>query len=389
MLINKPRLETLFDRENLDGLIVGTPENVMYLTGIAGTKGSFVLITRDTMEEPFLVANTGALDQMLDGFPIIKGTVGYGAFFRQALEGIELTETEQLLYRVTVEAPSAANSAEAIAVALERMGLVGKRVGFDEESQSQGFTDRLQEHAKAEYVPVSSSVRWVRMVKSDEEVRRLRKSANVVERGLTAIEGVIRPGITEYEIAREFERSVVSQGARPAFTLVRVGRNSASGMVSPGNTKLERGDTVWFDLGVTYQGYWADIARVFSLGEPSQRMRDYNQAMLAGEDAAFQAAKQGMLTRDLFALTVQAVKDAGVPNYRRHHVGHGIGLEVYDPPVVTPDCDTQLENGMVLCIETPYYEFGFGAAHIEDPLVIREGGNEFLTDFPRKLHIID
>ena len=159
--------------------------------------------------------------------------------------------------------------------------------------------------------------------------------------------------------------------------------------MNPGETRLERGESIWFDLSVSFQGYWADIGRVFTLGEPDQRMSDFLEAMVIGGQAFVDAAKAGMLVKDLFQLTVQAVRDAGVPHYQRHHVGHGIGLDCYDQPVLTATEETVLENNMVFCIETPYYEFGFGGINVEDPVVIREGGNEILTEFPRRLIVID
>ena len=81
----------------------------------------------------------------------------------------------------------------------------------------------------------------------------------------------------------------------------------------------------------------------------------------------------------VFNLTMSAVHKAGFPEYRRHHVGHGIGLEPYERPILTPGNADIIEPGMVLSIETPYYEFGLGALHVEDPILVRETANERLT----------
>jgi len=389
MLINKPRLQELMDREGLDGLIAGTPQNVMYFTGIERTEDAFAVITRDAPKEPIYIAFIGVIDQSLDGFPGIKDTVGFGTFYRQVLDGAVLTEQEKRAEQMSMKVPYTPSPLEGLLVAMDKLGLSDKRVGFDEESSSHAFLTALVEKSKGQIVPASDLIREIRMVKTEEEVRRLQASARVIERALVALQGVVRPGISEYELAREFERSVVSQGARPDFTLIRIGRNAASHIINPGETRLQKGESIWFDLGVSLQGYWADIARIFTLGEPDQRVSDFFKAMVIGEQAFVDAAKAGMLVKDLFQLTVQAVRDAGVPHYQRHHVGHGIGLDCYDPPTLTAAEETVLENNMVFCIETPYYEFGFGAVHVEDPVVIREGGNEVLTEFPRRLIVID
>jgi Xaa-Pro aminopeptidase len=118
-------------------------------------------------------------------------------------------------------------------------------------------------------------------------------------------------------------------------------------------------------------------------------MRDYYAAMQAGEEAAIAQARPGMKANELYELTVQAVREGGVPHYRRHHVGHAIGLEVYDAPLIGPNDTTPLEEGMVITIETPYYEFGFGAVHAEDPFLMTADGNIVLTDLSRGLSVVE
>lgn len=397
MLVNVPRLQAKLDEEGLDGLVATTFENLFYLTSIQSvglsifphSAQAYAVVTRDEPAEPFYVSSVGELDQALDAIPELKGAIGYGTFFRETHEGAPLTEEEQFLRRISVEAPSAASPLEALISALDKMGLADKKLGVDEAGLLPGYFEELEESIAGELRPATDLFQWIRMVKTEEEIRRLRKAANAAERALTAVKGIIRPGVTEYEIAREFERSIVSQGGKPEITLVRIGRNGVSGQVKPDDTSLGMGDTIWFDLAGTYEGYWSDIARIFSLGEPSQRMQEFYHAMLVGEDAAIAAAKPGITGGELFDLTVEAVREAGVPHYRRHHVGHGIGAEVYDPPLLAPGVDIPLEEGMVMNIETPYYEFGFGAAHVEDPFVVQSGDNVLLTKLSRKLHVIE
>lgn len=397
MLVNIPRLQAKLDDEGIDGLVATTFENVLYFTGIESvglfifphTAQAYAIVTRDAPAEPTYVASVGELDQAIDAFPGLKGTVGYGRFIRETLEGATLTEEERFLRRISVETKGEASPLDALVVALERMGLADKKIGVDEVGLAPGYLEQLNERIGGQAVPATSLLQWVRMVKSDEEVRRIRRAAEMTEVALAAIKGIIRPGVSEYEIAREFERSVVGQGGKSKITLVRIGRNGISGQVLPGNTRLEMGDTIWFDLASTRDGYWADIARIYSLGEPSQRAKDFYRAMLVGEDAGIAAARAGMTGAELFDVTVQAVREAGVRHYQRHHVGHGIGAEIYDPPLLAPGIDIPLEDGMVINIETPYYEFGFGAVHVEDPFVVRSGGNELLTTYSRELHIIE
>jgi Xaa-Pro aminopeptidase len=88
---------------------------------------------------------------------------------------------------------------------------------------------------------------------------------------------------------------------------------------------------------------------------------------------------------DLFAAAVDTIRRAGLPEYRRHHVGHGIGLEMYEAPLLVENSDARLEAGMVINVETPYYESGYGGFQVEDTVLVTENGGELLTAADRSL----
>jgi Xaa-Pro dipeptidase len=90
----------------------------------------------------------------------------------------------------------------------------------------------------------------------------------------------------------------------------------------------------------------------------------------------------------VFSEAVDRVRAEGIPHYRRHHVGHGIGLETYEPPILSPNTEIPLEAGMVFEVETPYYELGFGGTFIEDTVVVTDSGAKVLTELPRELQVI-
>jgi Xaa-Pro aminopeptidase len=110
--------------------------------------------------------------------------------------------------------------------------------------------------------------------------------------------------------------------------------------------------------------------------------------MLVGEQAAIEQARPGMTGGQLFDLTLEATRAAGAPHYRRHHLGHGIGAEVYEQALIAPGNAEIIEEGSVVNIETPYYEYGLGAVHVEDPFVVRASGSELLTSLSRELMVL-
>ena len=402
MLVNVNRLQARMDEQGLDGIVATTLPNVHYFAGFWSLALSgfpyegqcYAVISRDDPTQPIVVSSTVELDQVQDGiaagFPI-KGTINFGTFYREGpFDGVQLSEEEQFLKKISMDRDPLAGPLQGLVAALRQMGLEGKKVGVDELGLRSDVSEGVQEKLPGtEFVKSSALLRWVRKVKTPEEIRRLREVVKMTERAILAATGIARRGVTEYEVAREFERSLVSQGGRPQFSLIRFGRNAVAGQREHSRTELQEGDVIWFDTGAVYNGYWSDIARGFSLGAPGRRAHQIYQAMVAGEESGIAQARVGMTGGELFEITMEATRAAGAPHYRRHHVGHGIGSEVYEAPLLAPGNTDLVEAGSVINIETPYYEFGLGGLHVEDPFVVREDGNhELLTTLPRSLQVL-
>ncbi|HZQ10667.1 MAG TPA: M24 family metallopeptidase, partial [Anaerolineae bacterium] len=150
---------------------------------------------------------------------------------------------------------------------------------------------------------------------------------------------------------------------------------------------LKAGEWVRHDYGGTYHSYWSDTGRTISLGEPSQQLQTYYAACRAGLEAIAEQLKPGARSGDLFALGIRTVRQAGISHYDRSHCGHCIGLEMYEAGGIKPNDELRLAAGMVLNVELPYYELGWGGLQIEDTFLITATGAERLTAFPHELII--
>ena len=133
------------------------------------------------------------------------------------------------------------------------------------------------------------------------------------------------------------------------------------------------------DDGGPYRHYPADIPRIAVLGEADRKTADYCRALHVGVLKALEVIKPGVRAADVFNVTVEAVRREGIPHYNRSHVGHGIGLDGYDLPDLTPSSQDVIEEGMVICVETPYYELGWTGLQVEDMVVVRHDGIEAQT----------
>src|SRR5699024_11059220 len=153
------------------------------------------------------------------------------------------------------------------------------------------------------------------------------------------------PGVTERELADIVAGEMVSGGGKPRFVVVTAGERSALADAFPTDRPLRPGDLLRFDVGCTVNGYWSDIGRTAVLGEPDARVRDHYQAILAGEQGQLDRVEPGVSAASLFEVAVSTVEAGGVTPYRRHHCGHGIGIDVYEPPIINAGTDVPLKSG--------------------------------------------
>jgi Xaa-Pro aminopeptidase len=399
MLLNRDRARAVLAEAKIDGLVATTQENLLYLTGILNVNSfvlprmvqAFAVAPADRLDAPGIVMGIGDADQYLMAPVGVGPLYAFGTFFREAPDQGILTEAERRILAVAPESNRFASAADALAAAIRDAGLANARIGLDEEGIQPGVRGQVAALVpEAAFVDAAQLLRKIRMVKTADEVARLRRAQAACEAGIEAVAAMARAGVTEREMHAAYTTGVARAGGRITFALIKVGRQAALGQLPPSDTRLERGSSVWFDVGAQVDGYHADLARILALGEPSQKLRDYYMAALRGEEHAFAVTRPGMTADRLFAETVEAVRAAGIPHYRRHHVGHGIGAEVYDPPVLNPATRIPIEAGMVINIETPYYELGWGAVHVEDPYVVGpDGRNTWLTTMSRDLIVVE
>lgn len=303
--------------------------------------------------------------------------VAFGRFYFESA-GSAATAT-----RLVDEHPGAA---PAIAAAVRRAGVASGTVGLDEASCPVPLRAALEAALpEVTWADASAWLSGVRARKLPGEVALLARSARLAEAGIVAALAVARPGVTEAELARVVARTMVDGGAAPRFTVVTAGERSALADAVATDRPLAAGDLLRFDVGCVLDGYWSDIGRTAVVGPASDLQARRYDALLAGLDAQLAAARPGVGAAALFDLAVDVTQRGGLAPYRRQHCGHGIGLEVYEPPIVRPGDDAPLEEGMTFCFETPYYELGWGGMMVEDALVVTADGVRPLTTLARGL----
>ncbi len=228
----------------------------------------------------------------------------------------------------------------------------------------------------------------LRLRKTEDDLKKMRKAAEIAWNALQETLKVVKPGISERRVASELTLQLIRAGSDPelAFApIVGSGPNAADPHAEPGERLLERGDFLLFDWGARYEGYCSDITRTFVIGEPSARQREVYQTVLAANQEVIRAAKAGVRCGDLDKTARGVIEDAGFGKYFTHRLGHGLGLETHEEPYMYAENDELLEIGMCFTDEPGIYLPGEFGIRIEDDLVITADGCEVLTDFPKEL----
>ncbi|MEM3797726.1 MAG: Xaa-Pro peptidase family protein [Candidatus Bathyarchaeia archaeon] len=235
---------------------------------------------------------------------------------------------------------------------------------------------------KAKLKPQGKLIWELREVKDAEELELMRKAAELTCAGMKAAYEAIRPGVREYEVAAEIEYAMRRKGSwGTAFdTIVASGERSAFPHGGCTDKIIQEGDIVVVDIGASYRYYRSDMTRTFVAGKPSEKQKKIYEIVKTAQQMAVQNVKAGAKARDIDSTARIIIEKAGYGEKFVHGLGHGIGLEVHEPPTLNPESKDKLKVGNVVTIEPAVYIAGFGGIRIEDTVLVNEYGAEKLTD---------
>lgn len=239
----------------------------------------------------------------------------------------------------------------------------------------------------AEFGLASEVLADLRIRKEGYELERLREAARISDEACIRIRelGDEAIGMTELELAREIESRLIAQGGEGiAFEVVGSGPNGAQPHHRHGDREIERGDPVVLDFGALVDGYPGDQTRTIVFdGEPPDKFETVHGIVREAQQAAVKAIEPGIEAEDVDRAACEVTEDAGYGDAFIHRTGHGIGLEVHEPPYIVAGNDHILEPGMVFSVEPGVYLDGEFGVRIEDLVAVTDEGCERLNDSPR------
>lgn len=347
-------LRDALERAALDGLLLGSPANIRYLTGFSGSSALVLVTARDVV--------------LLTDF----------RYATQVREEVGSTA------RVEIEPQS-------LWAALWR--LLPECRGIDQ----LGFESaHLVHHDFERLVGAGSRWRWratqdvverLRMSKDPDEIAAIAAAAAVAERALGRTLADVRAGMTELEIAGRLEHALRLEGSAgfPFETIVAGGERSALPHARASARPLARGDLLLLDFGAVVDGYCSDLTRTVVLGRGTAEQREAHAVVRGANEAACAGVRAGMAGRDADALARRYIEDRGMGDAFGHGLGHGIGLEVHEAPRLARTAEAPLPEHAVVTIEPGIYRPGWGGVRIEDDVVLDGSGARLLSTFSRDL----
>ena len=345
----KNRIQALrdtFDTEKLDGYLVANEITILYFTGFLG------------------------------GARLLTPKEGENVLY---VHGVNYEEAKQTAKDCRVELVKRGEDVDLkLADGINSLKL--RRLGFDAIEASTYL--KLRKALKGVRLKAEGKLVWkLREVKDETEMRCMRKAAELTDQGMRAAFETIKAGLREHEVAAETEYAMrrLGSGGVAFDTIVASGVRSAFPHGGCTDRKIQKGDLVVIDVGATYQHYRADLTRTVTIGKPSPKQAKIYEVVREAQERAFQSVRAGVRARDADAAARSLIEEEGYGECFVHGLGHGVGLEIHEPPTLGPESKEVLKAGNVITVEPGIYIINFGGVRIEDAVLVHKDKAEKLT----------
>ncbi len=258
-----------------------------------------------------------------------------------------------------------------------------KRVGFERQSLKYLEYEALRRSlpAGSKLVAIGPVVEQFRSVKTPQEIEIIRRSVIANSKAFSSALRGLKATMTEADLAAEIEYWQRRHGAeKPSFeTIVATGAHSALPHAEPRRKPLGTNTLLLIDMGASLDGYASDMTRTLHLGKPAPKARKLYKAVLEAQLAAINEVRAGTTGGAVDRAARRTLARHGMDKLFIHSTGHGLGLEIHEPPRIGRNDETVLEAGMVITIEPGAYVEGYGGVRIEDTVLVTQNGCEVLT----------
>ena len=263
-----------------------------------------------------------------------------------------------------------------------------EKLGVDKELPAKYLLPLMEYGAGTAFVNTSIAVDYQRGIKDEEDQRLMIRSSQINDAAMEEFQKLLRPGITEAEMAEQFPEIYKRLGADRGAGAVSFGKNAADPHHKADNTVLQEGDAVLLDISGSLKGYRSDMTRTFFYHHVPEQARDIYEIVRRANQAAEQAVRPGGRLCELDRIARDIITEAGYGAYFTHRLGHFIGLQVHEYGELSSTSRIEAKAGMVFSIEPGIYLPDQTGVRIEDLILVTDAGCRILNHFPKELRII-
>lgn len=263
-----------------------------------------------------------------------------------------------------------------------------KHLGFERDHVLYGMqTDLKSDITQSELIATSGLIEKIRRVKDEQEVTSIRKAAQIGDKALDQLLGILKPGMTEKEAALELEYFVMKGGSEgfafPTIFISGVRTSMPHGM--PSDKKIATGDMVTVDFGAVINGYRSDMTRTFVMGKASEEQKQVYNIIHEAQQVGVDSVKAGIPAKEPYLKVSEILNACKYVEHVGEGLGHCVGLSLHERPYLDATCEDILEENFVLTVEPGIYIPNWGGVRIEDDLRVTRDGCEILTHAPKHL----
>ncbi len=349
-------LQNLLGPAEIDALLITRPSNRRYTTGFSGSAGT-VLVSGQGL---WLFTDFRYDEQAACEAPLAT-----------------VIRTERDLEQRVLDLLTT--------LGVGALGFESDHVVFDTvEKWREAFTG-------VDLVPRKGLVEKLRTAKDEGEIETMHRAVSITDSAFADILDLIKPGITEKEVARQLSHAITGRGGDGlAFgMIVASGPRGALPHGRATDRVIEHGDLVTIDVGASLDGYASDMTRTVAVGQAGDQEREIYELVLSAQLAGVEAVAPGRTGAEVDGLVREIIANAGYGDNFGHGLGHGVGLDIHEAPALAQHAtDTVLEPGMVVTVEPGVYIPGWGGVRIEDMVLVTPDGGRILTGTSKELLVL-
>lgn len=347
------KIHDLLNKQDLDALVILSDYNRRYISEFTGTSGALLISKNE--------------NKLITDFRYIEQATNQATNFEIINRSGSIND----------EIISIINSQN-----FQKVGFEGHLVSYD--------TYQNLNKATAQLVSIGNEIEHIREIKTPEEIEKIKVAAKIVDDTYNYLLETVKAGMTEREVKALLESKMLELGADgPSFdTIVASGYRGSLPHGVASDKVIEQGDMITLDFGAYYRGYCSDITRTFAIGEPDAKLKEIYDIVLKSQIKAINEIKPGMSVEEADALSRDYIDAHGYGAEFGHSLGHGIGLEIHEGPLLSKNANGTIEVNNCVTIEPGIYVDGLGGVRIEDDILITENGCEVFTKCTKDLIIL-